>query len=145
MKLINILKEIAEAKQVGNVYHFTTLENWENIKKQGIKFGKDNLSSFNPKYKNILYSISVTRDKSGDTPSAWGKAEMRITLDGDKISNKYKIIPINASNIWQPQISDYSKEEGWAEERIISNNPGYLSTEYIIDVEELDDDLNFFD
>lgn len=145
MKLINILKEITEAKQVGNVYHFTTLENWENIKKQGIKFGKDNLSSFNPKYKNIIYSISVTRDKSGDTPSGYGKAEVKITLDGNKISNKYKIIPVNASNIFYPQTSDNSKEENWAEERIISNNPGYLSTEYIIDVEELDDDLNFFD
>jgi hypothetical protein len=110
-------------------------------KKQGIKFIKDNLSPFNPKYNNILYSISVTRDKSGDTPSAYGKAEVKITLDGDKISNKYKITPVNASNIFQPKSSDYSKEEGWAEERIISNTPGYLSTEYIIDVEELD---NYF-
>jgi hypothetical protein len=141
VKLIDILNEITEAKQVGNVYHFTTLENWEIIKKQGIKFIKDNLSPFNPKYNNILYSISVTRDKSGDTPSAYGKAEVKITLDGDKISNKYKITPVNASNIFQPKSSDYSKEEGWAEERIISNTPGYLSTEYIIDVEELD---NYF-
>jgi hypothetical protein len=139
IKLTDILNE---AKQVGKLYHFTSLENLESIKKHGLKFNKDNLSFFNPKYRHVLYSISTTRNKSEDIAAGWGKAQIRITLDGDKISNKYKILPVNASNIWRPGTTSSSKEEGWAEERIISKTPGFLSTEYILDVEELD---TFFD
>ena len=144
IKLSDILKEITEGKQVGNVYHFTSADNIESIKKQGLKFTKDNLSFFNPKYNHILYSISVTRDKSEDVPMGWGKAGYRITLDGDKISNRYKILPVNAANIWQPSNTN-SKEENWAEERILSKNPGYLSSEYILNIEELEDYYSDFD
>ena len=70
--------------------------------------------------------------------------KIKIILDGDKISNKYKINPIQASTFLDPPLLKYyskihSKIDSLggselAEERIISKQPGYLPPEYIIKI-----------
>jgi hypothetical protein len=128
IKLIDLLNE---GKQVGILYHYTSPDNIEDIKKNGIKFSSPQQEISN------MYYISTTRKKQ-----KW-KHQSQITLDGDKISEKYKISPIQASTFL-----DYDEE--WlkvvgvkidslggselAEERILSKTPGYLSPEYILSI-----------
>jgi len=86
IKLIEILKEITEGKQVGDLYHFTSIENLYSILKDEYII---------PNYEN---QISTTRNKNVDpTPflNDYSK-KMNIAclkLNGNKISQKYKIKP----------------------------------------------------
>ena len=149
IKLIDILRE---AKQAGPLYHFTNISFLNNILKTGLKFQPDN--SGLPQYKNT-FNVAVTRDKSGEGVIEFmgGEFNTRIKLDGDKISQRYKIEPINVENIWN---ADDYKEQGeqiptkfpyFFEERIISSKPGYLSPNYISQIdtiipeEDLDDEF----
>jgi hypothetical protein len=148
IKLIDILRE---AKQVGPLYHFTNISFLDSILKTGLKFNPDN--SGLPQYKNTFY-VAVTRDKSGEGVMEFlsiGKEfDIRIKLDGDKISQRYRIEPINVENIWNAE--DY-KEQGeqistkfpyFFEERIISFKSGYLSPNYISQIDTIipEEDIN---
>ena len=139
IKLLDILKEITEGKQVGILYHYTSPSNIKSIEENGIKFTS-------PQQKiSDMYFISTTRKKQ----TSWEKYSAEIVLDGDKISEKYKIIPIQAMKFLSDPLEndewvkkhgikrDYSDEywnEELAEERILSKIPGYLSPEYILKV-----------
>jgi hypothetical protein len=83
MKLFNLLKEILnEAKQVGNLYHFTPINYCiEILKSQYIQ-------------PNDEKQISTTRYANSDTgfiSHGDDNIMCRIMLDGNKISTKYKI------------------------------------------------------
>lgn len=83
MKLIDLLKEIlSEAKQVGNLYHFTLINYCIDILKSQYIAPNDEKQ------------ISTTRYANSDTEFiSHGDTNImcRIMLDGDKISTKYKI------------------------------------------------------
>jgi hypothetical protein len=82
--LENILEEILEAKQVGVLYHFTTYEKMTDI--------INNNFILNPKihtYKSPY--VSFTRDKYMKSHSI--SQDVRIKIDGDKLSEVYKITP----------------------------------------------------
>ena len=130
--MIKLLDILNEAKQAGILYHYTDPKNIENILKNGIKF------SAPQKEISDKYYISTTRKKQN-----W-KHNTLIILDGNKISEKYKIIPIQASTYIDNPSKDWFKKVGvkidslggseLAEERIISNKPGYLDPKYIIKI-----------
>jgi len=148
IKLIDILKNITEGKQVGDLYHFTYSKYIDNIKRNGIKFTPDD--SELEQYKN-KYFISTTRIKNPDFVT-YGEYDVRITLDGNKISNKYKIVPINLDHVWgtysgegwDDDVNDV-KIGGWFETRIISNTASYLSPIYFKNIENLDKEDEDFD
>jgi len=75
-----------EAKQVGFVYHFTTPAKILNILKSGkIKKGNEGY-------------VSLTRDFQLPNERGYfntGEYIIRITIDGDKLSNNVKILPIS--------------------------------------------------
>lgn len=114
-----------EAKQVGVLYHFTKLDNLYHILKsdklRGTQFPGGN------------YYISFTRDKNfnksekrrdqGITP------EVKITVDGNKLSSRYKFEPYNyygdpkSGNLNPiPHSKAHLKDKGEFEERIILKN-----------------------
>jgi hypothetical protein len=121
-----------ESKQVGILYHYTSPENIENILKNGIRFSSPQKEISNE------YFISTTRKKQN-----W-KHKTLIVLDGNKISEKYKIVPIQASTYIDKPSDEWFKQVGvkidslggseLAEERIISNKPGYLEPKYILKI-----------
>jgi len=85
MKYIQSYK-LYESKNVGILYHFTSIENLIEIINSNEMIGNG--------------SISFTRDKNFlDTTGAESigsdSTECRIVVDGDKLSNKYKIRPYN--------------------------------------------------
>jgi len=86
----DIWKDLKEAKQVGPLYHYTSADGLKGI----IQSNRINASEENY-LGNELYYISFTRNKNfhkkGSKFSV--KTEYRITLDGDKLSSKYKIRP----------------------------------------------------
>jgi len=76
--MIKLFEEfINERKQVGNLYHYTSMSGLEGI------LDEDRMKSFNYPF------ISFTRDKN------WNGFDykIRITLDGTLLSDKYKIQP----------------------------------------------------
>jgi hypothetical protein len=84
MKYISSYK-LFEAKNVGILYHFTSIDNLIEIIETNKMIGGD--------------SISFTRDKNfintTGAASIGEPAECRIVIDGDKLSNRYKIRPYN--------------------------------------------------
>jgi len=88
IKLIDILKEINEAKQIGDIYHFTSTEA---------------LGSMIEEFNNITLDIeagsmaaggyySFTRNPNLGT-LAEEKHHVRLKLNGDKMSTRYKFEP----------------------------------------------------
>jgi hypothetical protein len=82
--------DLNEGKQVGLLYHYTSTNGLKGI----LQSNRINASEENY-LGNELYYISFTRDKNFHKKgSKFGvSTEYRITLDGDKLSNKYKIRP----------------------------------------------------
>ena len=132
-------KPINERKQVGDLYHFTYSEHIDSIKAKGIKFNKDD--STLDKFKNKYY-ISTTREKNNPEFAFIREYDIRITLDGDRISDKYVIYPINVEKIWGA-FDDYppglitTKEGRFYEERIISPTESYLSPTYFKEIKKI--------
>jgi len=82
--------DLNEGKQVGLLYHYTSTNGLKGI----LRSNRINASEENY-LGNELYYISFTRNKNFHKKgSKFGvSTEYRITLDGDKLSNKYKIRP----------------------------------------------------
>ena len=77
---------LAEAKQSGVLYHFTTLANIENIiKSKKIQKGEQ-------KYVSLTRDFQLPMDKNYFNPDEY---IVRISIDGDKLSENIKIIPHN--------------------------------------------------
>lgn len=158
-----------ESKYYGDLYHnirtyplesvvpvdyqkvFDTLQN---ISKNGLKFLENKQSNNGRsigKFKFLVhdYSISVTRDIQ--TTKSYG---VSLVLDGEKISERYRIEPFNLLANLDIKVSKYlksNKYDGdwrenptmvgykspipnsrhWSEEKILSKSPGYLDTKYI--------------
>ena len=89
--LNNEISEIlSEAKQVGNLYHYTSADGLKGI------LQSNSINASEEEYLgNDLYFVSFTRNKNfhkkGQNFNV--KTDYRITLDGDKLSNRYKIKP----------------------------------------------------
>lgn len=94
-------KILKEAKQRGTLYHYTNLKGIKGILKQN----KTKISRIHVRDKltNTLMTIrglSTTRDKNFNTTSdrlsnGISGISIKINLNGDKLSDKYKIIPHN--------------------------------------------------
>jgi len=119
-------EQLDESKQVGTIYHFTTFSN-------GFKILEANqLKSFetaDSTRSKPIYGVSFTRNKQfhnkhniGFDVSSFGqRPEIRFTVDGDKLSNNYKIQPyaqIGGAGRFEKQ-----HEEIEAEERVVANKP----------------------
>jgi hypothetical protein len=124
IKLIDILEDINEAKQVGDIYHFTGV-----LDKNGNRYLMKILNSgyLKPNEDN---QISTTRNKKVDVYSFIGHTPdymARLTLDGNKISNNYKIKPFYFANQGDPAY--LAKDE--FEEQIITNGKNFPIYPYL--------------
>lgn len=157
--MIKIIDLLNEAKQVGILYHYTRISDLISIFENGLKFSKA-ISRFATS-KTYPYSISTTRSWNFGGGDKWGlhQSAVRITIDGDKVSEKYKLDSANEDNLWNnewqfwkanknstffrpdevPKPSVNSKEGKLFEERILSKSPGYLDIKYFIKVEVLEE------
>jgi hypothetical protein len=119
-------KIIQEGKQVGTLYHYTSLGAAHSILEDGfIEGGDKSISGYlESMVGDNKYSLSLTRNKNFHKFNRWigDVVECRFVIDGDSLSNIYKIQPITAvsGGIW-----DYKKQskDFEAEEVILSPNP----------------------
>ena len=119
-----ILKVLNEGKQVGTLYHFTTLRGITGILTSGkIRTNEDGV-------------VSATRDKNLNTAEFDSEGEpdgnvVRIDLDGDKISNNFQIKPYSFGYM--------GKESLEFEEQIITKKDG-LPINYITNIKVIIND-----
>jgi hypothetical protein len=115
IKLTDLLKEITEAKQVGDLYHFTPISNLKNIL----------LTQF--LYPNDEDQVSTSRRPNMSTRDFYDMKRnsiVRLTLDGDKISTKYKVRPFAFG-------ADEGNPEDLGEEQIVVNGKKFPFIPYL--------------
>ena len=114
-------EQLDESKQVGTIYHYTTFEaGLKILQSNQLKSGE---AADSTKSKPV-FAISFTRDKRfhdnhnvGFEESSFGHApQLRFTIDGDKLSNKFKVGPYSQQGVF-----DKGKKGFEAEERVISD------------------------
>jgi hypothetical protein len=116
IKLIDLLNE---GKQVGTLYHFTNLFSLIKILETNTFKGS------NAWNKNEKPFVSFTRNKNGwGLVSGPGKT-VRITIDGNKLSNNYKISPYDMQNLkrWEDTPLDEMEERVFGD---INNAKNYI-------------------
>jgi hypothetical protein len=125
--MIRLKNLINEAKQVGIIYHYTTFES-------GLKVLESNqLKSFtaaDSTNANPVFAISFTRDKRfhnnhnvGFDVSSFGqRPQVRFTVDGNNLSNRYKIGSY-AQGGKDGGVFSKGGKAFEAEERVVSNKP----------------------
>ena len=112
-----------ESKQVGVIYHYTTFENGLKILQSNELKGADAADST---HANLVYAVSFTRDKrfhnnhnvGFDVGSFGQRPQVRFTVDGDKLSNKFKVQPYSQQGVFSKDKKNFESEE-----RVISNKP----------------------
>jgi hypothetical protein len=135
------------AKQRGQLYHFTSL-------KSLIKILSSNTLISSPDYKphpehegplTSLHYFSTTRDKFlyKKNPKI-ASYDVRLILNGDKLSSKYKIEPYYYYHDEMIDEPAPKHDQDESEERIIFKNPGEIpnASNYIIKIQILLDNVN---
>ena len=114
IKLRDILKE---AKQVGIIYHYTTFESGLKVLELNQLKSDHTAESTNAK---PVFGISFTRDKRFNnanravdfTNSSFGRTpQLRFTIDGNKLSNKFKVQPYSQGGRFDKGKKDFESEE----------------------------------
>lgn len=119
------LQEIFESKQVGDLYHLVTLEK--------MKFILDNDLI---KSRNFV-SISLTRNKHmNDYLGSDGLVLFKLVLDGNKLSNNYKISPFSYISKTSIRFNEF--------EEIIKSNEIKNISKYIKQIIVIDKNLKDF-
>jgi len=123
IKLTDLLKEITEGKQVGNLYHFTN-DLPEIIQSNTLKATKIKNASAPVSFVSFTRTPHRTFDIARYSDSV-------LVIDGDKLSNKYKITPFKDPGVhWENEM----------EERVYSDIPNI--DQYIIKVILFEDEFD---
>jgi hypothetical protein len=119
IKLTDLLKKITEAKQVGNLYHFTPLSSLKNILSTRFIYTNE----------EGQVSTSVRGNMDTNVLKKFKNAPIaRFMLDGDKISNKYKIRPFAYGGDFKISKIDI---EDLGEEQIVTNGENFPFFPYL--------------
>ena len=109
IRLIDLLKQITEGKQVGTLYHFTSLKNLVSIIENNTLIASNTTDFIDKKLK--LQCISLTRTPNKTQFAISQDSEALIVLDGDKLSNNYKITPYHDPNQYYFSDEEYDEME----------------------------------
>lgn len=112
----NNKEEIKEEKQVGILYHFTSYPSFRKIMQEN----QLKTSSWKTYFTNEIgktefkqnFAISFTRDKNFNNRAySIGGTDVRLVIDGNKLSNKYKISPIAEPDFQKSDPKGFEAEE----------------------------------
>jgi len=125
MKFKNIINE---NKQIGIIYHFTSIHSAINI----IKSNKLVPSVFEK-------TLSFTRNSNFNKYTREGIdiIEVKFTIDGNKLSNKYKIKPFNFFSDAYNLAPEFDEDEERALIKEITNFRSYIKNVIVINKNEI--------
>ena len=131
IKFIDILKE---AKQVGDIYHFTSVDNLATMLKEYNNVTLDN--SYSSEAGKDYFSF--TRNPNIPSLSDFQK-QVRFKLNGDKMSNRYKFEPyadiVSGEDFYKQGKSFESEEQISAKNNPTINLTPYIESVVIINLE----------
>ena len=158
--MIKLTDLLNEGKQVGTLYHFTTLNSLLDI----LKSNKLTTRTYNIDSPYGKQVISLTRNKNFDKTNQifWFRLagnrpiNVRLTLDGDKLSNNYHLEPVrdqwvfisyNPKSKWSktPKVVKKAKKYYTAdesEERLITNKDYIPLKDYLLEIKIIGVDQN---
>ena len=126
---------IQEAKQIGDIYHFTDLETLANMHRTTNRIELD--STYSSNAANEYYSF--TRDPNIRTLGD-DKHQIKIKLNGDKMSNKYKFEPYVDVSSGEDEFSYGKNTPNFEAEERISSKYGKIDlTPYIEEIAIIDE------
>ena len=129
-------KGLEEAKQVGIVYHFvrTTYVLNKVLTENILKSGRDIMFD-GKKYPQISLTRDYElRDSITFVGDLWG--EVRLTIDGNKLSNRYKIIPFVDLTDYDGSKLERGKGSTESEEAVLSKEIKNIK-DYILQIDIL--------
>ena len=101
--------EIEERKQVGILYHFTRISSLQSIEDSGFCLGS------HQDYISFTRNFDMINPKKYDNELSLGESShiVRIAIDGDKLSDLYKIEP------FIDVVNNIKRKQGEDEERVL--------------------------
>jgi hypothetical protein len=119
--LTDILKEITEGKQLGTLYHYTDIKNM-------VKIIPSNKLKGRYKDEQDMFVISFTRNQifTSQPRQLGGKnLNSRLVIDGNKLSNKYKLSPY-AGYGFRRNVDKEQEERLYMENEYLTNLDNYV-------------------
>jgi hypothetical protein len=138
MTFRNWTDSLNEGKQVSTIYHYTTFEAGLKILQSNQFRSGEAADSTNAK---PVFAVSFTRDKRfhdshvvGFDESSFGnKPQLRFTIDGNKLSNRFSVQPHSQGGAFSKNRKGFE-----AEERVVSNKPFTIPlSDYLMSVDVL--------
>lgn len=150
MNLLSLIQElIDEGKQVGVLYHYTTPENFRKIMETDRMEGSKDLSYYTPNPRrqtgHLLgtESVSFTRNKYFHRDNRFttlglskdnGRPSVRIAVDGDKLSQKFKVVPFRYFHD-DPRINRTSNTDEHETRVLVDTIPRF--SDYLLKVDDI--------
>ena len=110
--MIKLTDLLNEAKQIGILYHYTMLDRLKNIIKSNTLESSypEDTGSTHKDYSGS--AISFTRTKYKPQSIVTNESNAALVIDGNKLSNNYKLIPFQDSEIPEDEMEEriYNKD-----------------------------------
>lgn len=138
MKLFEIAQSIDERKNVGTIYHFTSYRGMVSILNDGLKLE----NKFGDKDDKDNNYISFTRDRQMVSDTVF--RQVRITVDGTILSDRYQIRPYADSHAGYGRTTQDEKEE----RALVKKRDGFVDISgsvLRIDIKDISEYTNYDD
>ncbi len=126
--------KINEGRNIGIIYHFTTLSDTINIVELDRLFStQNNWSEGGSKYHG---QISFTRDKNLYQEKPKGVSfGVRLVIDGNRLSNDFKIKPVKFSTLWEESEEAVFTIGSWGRREKLKKHQIFDLKKYIISID----------
>jgi hypothetical protein len=133
---------INEGKNIGLLYHFTTLSDAINIIELGRLYSTQDAWSMGGRHPKYRGQISFTRDKLlyQDKPKGVSFG-VRFVFDGDKLSNDFKIKPVKFSNLWEESEEAVFTIGSWGDRENLKRHQIFNLKKYILSIDLMPFDI----
>jgi hypothetical protein len=146
--MFNVLKFyqfINEGKNIGLLYHFTTLSDAISMVEMDRMYSTQNVWSFGGSYarhKKYSGQISFTRDKLlyQDKPNGVSFG-VRFVFDGNKLSNDFKISPVKFSKLWSESEEAVFTIGSWCDRKDLKKHQIFNFKKYVISIDLMPFDI----
>ncbi len=140
MKYIKKYSQINEGKNIGLLYHFTTLSDAISLIEMGRMYSTQDL--WGTKSKKHTSQISFTRDKFLFKNKPKGVSfGVRFVFDGNRLSDDFKISPVKFSTLWDESEEAIFTIGSWGDREKLKKHQIYNLSRYIVSIDLITKDI----